>query len=174
MIDCTSSFEIEQAEMMRKSVSPAHEGSEASIASLDNGGRGRRGRRQGGEGHDSLRGWRVGGRRRWRGDREEGKSHWERAFFSGLPTTKSPEALNDPCCLHCRNACARTNKADAIHIQGVDLSPEMWLVKMLLGPIDSSYDTKGERGVTAHSQPKDLNCAICLCPAVLMLCDADE
>ena len=27
---------------------------------------------------------------------------------------------------------------------GVDLTPEMWLVKLLMGPIDSSYDTKDE------------------------------
>jgi len=26
----------------------------------------------------------------------------------------------------------------------VDLSPELWLVKMLLGPIDASYDSKDE------------------------------
>lgn len=26
---------------------------------------------------------------------------------------------------------------------GVQLTPEMWLVKLLLGSIDSSYDTKG-------------------------------
>jgi len=29
---------------------------------------------------------------------------------------------------------------------GQDLTPEMWLVKLLMGPIDSSYDTKGELG----------------------------
>ena len=27
---------------------------------------------------------------------------------------------------------------------GQDLTPEMWLVKLLMGPIDTSYDTKGE------------------------------
>jgi hypothetical protein len=27
---------------------------------------------------------------------------------------------------------------------GIDLTPEMWLVKLLMGPIDSSYDTKDE------------------------------
>jgi len=26
---------------------------------------------------------------------------------------------------------------------GQDLSPEMWIMKLLLGPIDSSYDSKG-------------------------------
>jgi hypothetical protein len=29
--------------------------------------------------------------------------------------------------------------------QGVDLSPELWLVKLLLGAIDSSYDRKDEK-----------------------------
>lgn len=29
----------------------------------------------------------------------------------------------------------------------VQLTPEMWLVKLLMGSIDSSYDTKGESGV---------------------------
>jgi len=29
-------------------------------------------------------------------------------------------------------------------MSGVDLSPELWLVKLLLGPIDSSYDSKDE------------------------------
>merc|ERR1711939_639321 len=28
---------------------------------------------------------------------------------------------------------------------GIDLSPELWLVKLLLGPIDSSYDSKDEK-----------------------------
>lgn len=28
--------------------------------------------------------------------------------------------------------------------QNVDLSPELWLIKLLLGPIDSSYDSKDE------------------------------
>lgn len=27
---------------------------------------------------------------------------------------------------------------------GEDLSPEMWVMKLLLGPIDTSYDSKGE------------------------------
>jgi hypothetical protein len=27
---------------------------------------------------------------------------------------------------------------------GIDLDPMTWLVKLLMGPIDSSYDTKGE------------------------------
>lgn len=27
---------------------------------------------------------------------------------------------------------------------GEDLSPEMWIMKLLLGPIDTSYDSKGE------------------------------
>jgi hypothetical protein len=27
---------------------------------------------------------------------------------------------------------------------GVQLTPEMWLVKLLMGSIDSSYDTKGK------------------------------
>ncbi|GFZ51966.1 hypothetical protein JCM24511_09736 [Saitozyma sp. JCM 24511] len=35
-------------------------------------------------------------------------------------------------------------QAEMMRKSGVDLSPEMWLVKMLLGPIDSSYDTKDE------------------------------
>lgn len=26
---------------------------------------------------------------------------------------------------------------------GEDLSPEMWIMKLLLGPIDTSYDSKG-------------------------------
>lgn len=26
---------------------------------------------------------------------------------------------------------------------GQDLSPEMWIMKLLLGPIDTSYDSKG-------------------------------
>jgi hypothetical protein len=29
-------------------------------------------------------------------------------------------------------------------VQGVDLTPELWLVKLLMGGIDSSYDSKGE------------------------------
>ncbi len=28
---------------------------------------------------------------------------------------------------------------------GQNLSPEMWLMKLLLGPIDSSYDSKDEK-----------------------------
>lgn len=27
---------------------------------------------------------------------------------------------------------------------GEDLSPEMWIMKLLLGPIDTSYDSKGK------------------------------
>lgn len=26
----------------------------------------------------------------------------------------------------------------------IDLTPELWLLKLLMGPIDSSYDTKDE------------------------------
>jgi hypothetical protein len=28
--------------------------------------------------------------------------------------------------------------------KGVDLTPETWLLKLIMGPIDSSYDTKDE------------------------------
>lgn len=34
-------------------------------------------------------------------------------------------------------------QADMMKV-GVDLTPELWLVKLLLGPIDSSYDSKDE------------------------------
>lgn len=35
-------------------------------------------------------------------------------------------------------------EADDMMKVGVDLTPELWLVKLLLGPIDSSYDSKDE------------------------------
>jgi hypothetical protein len=132
---------------MRKSVSRAHGQSEPSVAS---GHKGRRawGRRQEGGGH--LRGegggelrTKDGGVGQRRGSHTGRDSDLQRTSYDGK---SSPEALHETCRLYRRNTCARINEADAIHLQGVDLSPEMWLVKMLLGPIDSSYDTKGERG----------------------------
>ncbi|OCF40751.1 hypothetical protein I317_05446 [Kwoniella heveanensis CBS 569] len=33
-------------------------------------------------------------------------------------------------------------QAEMMRKSGIDLTPEMWLVKLLMGPIDSSYDTK--------------------------------
>jgi hypothetical protein len=30
------------------------------------------------------------------------------------------------------------------HVQGVDLTPELWLVKLLCGAIDPSYDEQDE------------------------------
>jgi hypothetical protein len=30
------------------------------------------------------------------------------------------------------------------HLQGVDLTPELWLVKLLCGAIDPSYDEQDE------------------------------
>ncbi|ORX34830.1 hypothetical protein BD324DRAFT_582986 [Kockovaella imperatae] len=44
-------------------------------------------------------------------------------------------------------------QAEMSRKSGVDLTPEMWLVKLLMGPIDSSYDTKGEPVLTASEQP---------------------
>jgi len=35
-------------------------------------------------------------------------------------------------------------QAEMSRKSGIDLTPEMWLVKLLMGPIDSSYDTKDE------------------------------
>ncbi|ORY29308.1 hypothetical protein BCR39DRAFT_532222 [Naematelia encephala] len=35
-------------------------------------------------------------------------------------------------------------QAEMSRKSGIDLSPEMWLVKLLMGPIDTSYDTKDE------------------------------
>lgn len=37
-----------------------------------------------------------------------------------------------------------TEQAEMSRKSGIDLTPEMWLVKLLMGPIDSSYDTKDE------------------------------
>src|SRR5215469_3090013 len=37
------------------------------------------------------------------------------------------------------------NESDEMRRQGVDLTPELWLVKLLLGAIDSSYDRKDEQ-----------------------------
>jgi len=37
-----------------------------------------------------------------------------------------------------------TEQAEMARKSGVDLDPNMWLVKLLMGPIDSSYDTKDE------------------------------
>ena len=36
---------------------------------------------------------------------------------------------------------------EMMRTSGVQLTPEMWLVKLLLGSIDSSYDTKGRSRV---------------------------
>ena len=33
---------------------------------------------------------------------------------------------------------------EMMRTSGVQLTPEMWLVKLLMGSIDSSYDTKGK------------------------------
>jgi len=41
------------------------------------------------------------------------------------------------------------NESDEMRKQGVDLSPELWLVKLLLGAIDPSYDRKDEKGGAA-------------------------
>jgi len=35
-------------------------------------------------------------------------------------------------------------QAEMSRKSGIDLTPEMWLVKLMMGPIDSSYDTKDE------------------------------
>jgi hypothetical protein len=34
--------------------------------------------------------------------------------------------------------------AQMLQKTGEDLSPEMWVMKLLLGPIDTSYDSKGQ------------------------------
>lgn len=35
-------------------------------------------------------------------------------------------------------------QAEMMRKSGISLDPSMWIVKLLMGPIDTSYDTKGE------------------------------
>lgn len=35
-------------------------------------------------------------------------------------------------------------QAEMMRKSGINLDPSMWIVKLLMGPIDTSYDTKGE------------------------------
>lgn len=37
-----------------------------------------------------------------------------------------------------------SEQAEMMRNSGVDLTPELWLVKLLMGPIDTSYDSKDE------------------------------
>jgi len=37
-------------------------------------------------------------------------------------------------------------QAQMLQKSGEDLTPEMWIMKLLLGPIDTSYDSKDESG----------------------------
>jgi hypothetical protein len=41
------------------------------------------------------------------------------------------------------------NESEEMQRQGVNLTPELWLVKLLLGAIDSTYDRKDEKGGAA-------------------------
>jgi len=45
------------------------------------------------------------------------------------------------------------NESDEMRRQGVDLTPELWMVKLLLGAVDSSYDRKDEQNAPAQPQP---------------------
>lgn len=54
--------------------------------------------------------------------------------------------MSELCLLRCGFSCFSADPsfvARAVKV-GVDLTPELWLVKLLLGPIDSSYDSKDE------------------------------
>jgi hypothetical protein len=51
---------------------------------------------------------------------------------------------------------------EMMRTSGVQLTPEMWLVKLLMGSIDSSYDTKGELRFPKSGEQK------------LTVCDIDE
>jgi hypothetical protein len=42
---------------------------------------------------------------------------------------------------------------DQMARKGVDLTPELWLVKLLMGGIDTSYDSKGEYRALARARP---------------------
>ncbi len=42
------------------------------------------------------------------------------------------------------------NESEEMQRQGVNLTPELWLVKLLLGAIDSTYDRKDEKAGSAH------------------------
>jgi len=45
------------------------------------------------------------------------------------------------------------NESEEMQRQGVNLTPELWLVKLLLGSIDSSYDRKDEKAGGAGAPP---------------------
>lgn len=45
------------------------------------------------------------------------------------------------------------NESDEMRRQGVDLTPELWMVKLMLGAIDSSYDRKDEGPGAAGAPP---------------------